>query len=108
MRNAPSIDIIKALQDEGAKIKAYDPQAVLNAKKYFKGITYSDNPYMCAKGCDCLLLLTEWQEFVDLDFERIAKSMRQLLLFDGRNFYHDRELQKHGFEYHGIGIGNRT
>lgn len=105
MRNAPSIDIIKALQDEGAKIKAYDPQALHNAQKVFKGITYSKDPYACAKDCDCLLLLTEWKEFADLDFERIARSMRQLVIFDGRNFYHDKKLERFGFEYHGIGIG---
>ncbi|HLF17959.1 MAG TPA: UDP-glucose/GDP-mannose dehydrogenase family protein [Candidatus Omnitrophota bacterium] len=105
MRNAPSIDIVQALQNEGAHIRAYDPQAVHNAKKFLKGVTYCGSPYELAKGCDCLLLLTEWGEFKELDFAKIAKSMKQLMIFDGRNFYHGRNLEKLGFEYHGIGLG---
>ena len=108
MRNAPSVDIIKTLQSEGARIKAYDPQAMQNAKKMLKDVIFSQDPYACAKDCDCLLLITEWGEFAGLDFQRIAKSMRQLVIFDGRNFYHDKKLQSHGFEYHGIGIGSRV
>jgi len=108
MRNAPSIDIIHALQAEGARIKAYDPQAVHNAKKVFKDITYCKDPYEAVKGSDCLVLLTEWDEFKGADFGKVAKLMRQLIIFDGRNFYHDHaDLQQLGFEYHGIGLGNR-
>jgi len=105
MRNAPSIDIIQALQAEGAKIKAFDPQAVHNAKKGFKDLTYCKDPYEAVKDSDCLLLLTEWDDFKGVDFEKVAKLMRQQIIFDGRNFYHDRDLQRLGFEYHGIGIG---
>ena len=105
MRNAPSIDIIHALQGDGAKIKAYDPEAMTNAKSMFKGITYSKNPYTLAKGCDCLLLLTEWDEFAKLNFNRIKKSMNQPIIFDGRNFYKDAKLEELGFEYYGIGRG---
>jgi len=105
MRNAPSIDIINELQREGAKIKAYDPEGIPNSRKMFKGLTYSKNPYDLAKDCDCLLLLTEWDEFKELKFERIKKVMKQPIIFDGRNLYHDQKLEKLGFEYYGIGIG---
>jgi len=105
MRNAPSVEIIEALRNEGAKIKAYDPKAMDNSKKVLKGITYCKDPYSLAKDCDCLLILTEWNEFKDLDFGKIKKTMRQLVIFDGRNFYNDQDLEKLGFEYHGIGRG---
>ena len=105
MRSAPSIDIINALQQEGAKIKAYDPVAMPNAKKIFKKITYGKDPYDTAKGCDCLLLLTEWDEFKKLNFKKIGSVMKQAILFDGRNLYHDKGLEDLGFEYHGIGRG---
>ncbi|MCK5082288.1 MAG: UDP-glucose/GDP-mannose dehydrogenase family protein, partial [Candidatus Omnitrophica bacterium] len=105
MRSAPSIDIINALQQEGAKIKAYDPVAMPNAKKIFKKITYGKDPYDTAKGCDCLLLLTEWDEFKKLNFKKIGSAMKQAVLFDGRNLYHDKGLEDLGFEYHGIGRG---
>ena len=106
MRCAPSIDIIQGLVDEGAKVKAYDPEAQENARKIFKkGVTFSKDVYAMAKGCDCLLLLTEWAEFKNLDFKRIATLMGQLIIFDGRNLYADRDLRKMGFEYYGIGRG---
>ncbi|MCA9401544.1 MAG: UDP-glucose/GDP-mannose dehydrogenase family protein [Candidatus Omnitrophica bacterium] len=105
MRNAPSIDIIKTLQHEGAKIKAYDPEGIPNSKKIFKDITYAADPYALVKGCDALLVLTEWDEFKNLNFERIKKVMRQPIIFDGRNLYHDKDLAKLGFEYYGIGRG---
>jgi UDPglucose 6-dehydrogenase len=105
MRNAPSIDIIHMLQAEGAKIKAYDPKAAENAKKVFKNITYCKDAYSLAKGCDCLLVLTEWEEFKNLDFTKIKQSMKQLIIFDGRNLYHEKNLEKLGFEYYGMGRG---
>ncbi|MCA9408833.1 MAG: UDP-glucose/GDP-mannose dehydrogenase family protein [Candidatus Omnitrophica bacterium] len=105
MRNAPSIDIIQALQAEGAKIRAYDPQAVNNAKKVLEDIIYCKDPYELAKDCDCLLILTEWDEFKDIDFTKIKKSMKQDIIFDGRNLYSDNRLGDIGFEYHGIGRG---
>lgn len=105
MRNAPSIDIIQALQAEGAKIRAYDPQAVNNAKKVLEDITYCKDPYELARDCDCLLILTEWDEFKDIDFIKIKKSMKQDIIFDGRNLYSDNRLGDIGFEYHGIGRG---
>ena len=105
MRNAPSIDIINTLQHEGATIKAYDPKAMSNAKKFLKDVVFCPDPYTVAKGCDCLLVLTEWEEFQRIDFKKIKKAMRQAMIFDGRNLYHDRDFSEFGFEYHGIGRG---
>ena len=105
MRNAPSLDIIAALQSEGAKIRAYDPQSMPNAKKMLKDISYAKDPYSLAKGCDCLLLLTEWDEFKNLDFKKIQSAMRHAILFDGRNMYHQEKFEKIGIEYYGIGRG---
>ena len=105
MRSAASIDVIQALQKEGATIKAYDPKAMDNAKKMLKGVVYCNDPYQVARGCDCLLLMTEWEEFRKLDMSKISQSMRQAVLFDGRNFYDPQEMERAGFEYFGIGRG---
>ncbi len=107
MRNAPAIDIINMLQKEGARIKAYDPVAMKQAAKVLKSVEYCKDPYATAAECDCLLLLTEWDEFRDLDFKKIATLMKQPLLFDGRNLYYNKGLEKLGFEYYGIGRGVR-
>ncbi len=105
MRNAPSIGIIETLQHEGARVKVYDPQAMPNAQKVFKNVTYCKDPYALAKGCDCLLLLTDWDEFRKLDFKKIKRVMKHAILFDGRNLYHDQNLKASGFEYYGVGRG---
>ena len=103
MRNAPSIDIVAALQKEGAQVKAYDPQAGHHAKNIFKGVTLCPDVYSLAKDCDCLLLVTEWAEFKKINFTKLKSLMRQRVIFDGRNMYNKKDLQKFGFEYYGIG-----
>jgi UDPglucose 6-dehydrogenase len=108
MRSAPSITIIQALQAEGAKIKAYDPQAMANAKELLKGISYQKDAYALVKDCDCVVLLTEWDEFRELDFQKVKKLMRQPIIFDGRNWLAGRSLDKMGFEYYGVGRGKRV
>ena len=105
MRNAPSIDIIEALQREGAAIKAYDPQAMPKAKKIVRGVRFCRDSYQALRSCDCFLLLTEWKEFKELDFRKIKKIMRHPLIFDGRNFLDREYLLTLGFEYFGIGRG---
>ncbi|MFP4473754.1 MAG: UDP-glucose dehydrogenase family protein [Candidatus Omnitrophota bacterium] len=105
MRCAPAIDIISALKSEGAKIRACDPEAVPNARKILKGVTYCQDPYTTLKGADCAVLLTEWSQFRDLDFARVEKVMQQPILFDGRNLWADKKLTQLGFEYYGIGRG---
>ncbi len=103
MRDAPSIEIIHMLQHEGAQVKAYDPVAMNNARKIMPQLTYCDSPYAVADGADGLVLVTEWNEFKQLDMGRIARSMRQPILFDGRNTYDPDKMKALGFIYRGIG-----
>lgn len=107
MRNAPSIDIIKTLQHEGARVKAYDPQAMFSAGDILRDVEFCNDAYKVAFGCDCLLLFTEWEEFRKLNFAKIRRSMRQAILFDGRNLYNGHKLEELGFEYFGVGRGKK-
>lgn len=103
MREAPSVDIIKALQDKGAVIKAFDPAAMENAKSIFKGLNFCQNAKETAKGVDALLILTEWNEFKQLDLGELKKLMKGYYIFDGRNIYDPAKVKKLGFIYKGIG-----
>ena len=105
IRNAAALEIIQLLQAEGAKIRVFDPKALNNAKKILKKVTFCNNAYTVAEGCDCLLLLTEWPEFKELDFVQIRDLMRQTVIFDGRNFLDAAYLRGIGFEYFGTGRG---
>lgn len=104
MRMAPSITIINALLEFGAKIQAYDPKGFEQAKTYFQDkITYAQNSYEAIENADCMLLLTEWNEFRRPDFDRIKTLMKTPIIFDGRNQYDNERLKQRGFEYHCIG-----
>jgi UDPglucose 6-dehydrogenase len=103
MRDAPSIALINALQDMGAKIKAYDPAGMDQAKAALPDIVYCDNPYACAEGADALVIVTEWEQFRALDLARLKEVMAQPALVDLRNVYPAQELEKHGFVYQGVG-----
>lgn len=103
MRFAPSIDIITALQKHGAKIRATDPQAMARAKEIFKGVTFCKDAYEAAQSSDCLIVITEWNEFKELDFKKIKKLLKQPLIIDGRNIYDGKKLKKLGFKYICIG-----
>ena len=105
MRDAPSIELAHMLEHEGAQVKAYDPVAMSNAKSILRDITYCDNPYSVAEGADALILVTEWNEFKQLDMHRIAQSMRHAVLFDARNIYDPAKMRELGFTYRGIGRG---
>jgi UDPglucose 6-dehydrogenase len=105
MRDAPSIEIIHMLQHEGAQVRAYDPVAMENARGILDNVAYCDTPYAAAEGADALLLVTEWNEFKHLDMERIIQSMRQPVLFDGRNIYEPEKMRALGFTYRAIGRG---
>jgi UDPglucose 6-dehydrogenase len=105
LRNAAALEIIQLLRAEGAKIRAYDPKAMEGAKKHLRGVNFCHNAYTAAEGCDCLLLLTEWPEFKDIDFLQIRDAMSQAVIFDGRNFLDGAHLRQVGFEYFGIGRG---
>ena len=108
MREAPSIYIIKELVKRGAKIKAYDPKAVNEAKThYLKGvenIKYFGSKYEVLKGSDALVLLTEWKEFRSPDFEKIKRQLKMPVIFDGRNQYISFDLENKGIEYNRIGF----
>ncbi len=104
MREAPSIDVIKALQLEGAKIKAYDPVAMDNAKQIFGDtITYCNDPYEVAQDSDALVLMTEWDEFKNLDLKKVFDTLHYPIFLDGRNVFNPAEMKSIGFEYHSIG-----
>ena len=102
IRLAPSTDIINKLKSKKAKIKAYDPKAMENSRKILE-MEYCDNLYSAAENCDALLILTEWQEFKDMDLTRIRGSMKKPLIFDGRNIYNKERMKNLGFEYYCIG-----
>ncbi len=105
MRLAPSIDIINALHKEGANIKAYDPEAMENAKKIFKdvSITYCDNSYEVAKDSDAIVIVTEWNEFKYIDLFKIKDLMRDNVIIDGRNIFDRKKIEKLGFKYKAVG-----
>jgi len=108
MRFSPSIDIIESLVKEKALLFLYDPQSIGEAKRVFSGlatkkIKFFKEPYSAVKGCDCLCLLTEWEEFNRLNFKKIKSLMRYSLIADGRNFLDKEKLEKLGFKYIGIG-----
>ena len=107
MREAPAIYVIKELAKRGAKIKAYDPKAIDEAKEhYLKGvenITYVNSKYEVLKNSDALVLLTEWKEFRSPDFEEIKSLLKLPIIFDGRNQYNAFNLEEKGFEYYQIG-----
>ncbi|MBI3615653.1 MAG: UDP-glucose/GDP-mannose dehydrogenase family protein [Candidatus Omnitrophica bacterium] len=105
MRFAPSLEVIEALKKAGAKIKVFDPQAMGAAKKLLNGVAFAKDPYEAAKGSDCLLLLTEWDEFKKLDLKRVKRLLRQPVIVDGRNLYDPAVVRKFGFSYVGIGLG---
>lgn len=103
MRDAPSIAIINKLLENKANIKAYDPVAVKNAKKILKNVEFVSDPYFAAKDTDILIVLTEWNEFRQLDLQKIKRLMRKPLLLDGRNIYDPKALEDLGFSYVGVG-----
>ncbi|MCX7641164.1 MAG: UDP-glucose/GDP-mannose dehydrogenase family protein [Elusimicrobiales bacterium] len=104
MRFAPSIDIINKLIEMKAKIKAYDPVAINNAKKIFDSkIYYAKDIYDCVRGADCICLLTEWDEFKNIDFVKVKKLVNHPVLIDGRNLYNPQKIRALGFSYKSVG-----
>ena len=103
MREAKSLDVIADLLASGATVKAYDPIAMENTKPVFPHITYGANAYEVATGADALVIVTEWNEFKNLNFERLSALMARPLILDGRNLYDPERLRRMGFEYHSIG-----
>jgi UDPglucose 6-dehydrogenase len=105
MREAPSIPIIKALVERGAKVSAFDPVARQQAEQVLSGIEFADDAYAAANGADALVIVTEWDEFRALDLERIAAALRGKVLVDLRNVYDRGDAEEAGLTYYGIGRG---
>jgi UDPglucose 6-dehydrogenase len=103
IREAPAFEVIHLLENEGAQIRAYDPQAMENTAKVAPRLTLCETPYQVAEGADALVLATEWNEFKQLDFARIKELMHTPVIVDGRNQWDAAALRKMGFSYFGIG-----
>ena len=104
MREAPAVPIIRALLEKGAKVQAYDPEAMDVARGIFGNkVTYAKKSYDALRDADALAIVTEWHEFREPDFTRMRKLMRTPLVFDGRNIYSPQQMQAHGFTYSSIG-----
>jgi UDPglucose 6-dehydrogenase len=105
MRDAPSLKIIADLQQAGAHIRAYDPNAMESASKFLSDVVYCDDEYEAAKGSDALVVVTEWNQFRSLDFARLKKLMREPAIVDLRNIYEPEAARAAGFRYTSIGRG---
>jgi UDPglucose 6-dehydrogenase len=104
MREAPALTIIKVLREVGATVTAYDPAAMEAAEYYLKDtITYAENDYAALENADALLIVTEWNEFRNPDFDRIKASLKHPVIFDGRNIYAPEKMRERGFTYYSIG-----
>jgi UDPglucose 6-dehydrogenase len=108
MRESPSIPLITALQDLGAKIKAYDPEGMEQARSELSDVTYCDGPYSCAEGADALVIVTEWEQFRALDLPRLKREMACPVIVDLRNIYRADEVIGHGFRYESVGRNQQT
>lgn len=105
MRESPSVEIARLLMNEGACVKGYDPVAMGVAARLLPEIGLAEDPYVLAKGCDALVVVTDWNEFKHLDMARVKTLMRQPIIVDGRNMYEPERMKALGFTYRGIGRG---
>ena len=103
IRGAPSLDIIRALQDQGAIIRVFDPIGMDAARPHLDGVTYGINPYDAAEGASAVVIVTEWDDFRNLDFGRLKGLMRSAVLIDLRNIYRPEDVARHGFQVTGVG-----
>jgi UDPglucose 6-dehydrogenase len=103
MRDAPSIDIAAELIAQGAKVRGFDPVAMEVARPLLPGIEYCSDPYELARGCDGLMVVTEWNEFKQLDLEKLKSLLKQPIIYDGRNIYDPGVMRSMGYVYRGVG-----
>jgi UDPglucose 6-dehydrogenase len=103
MREAPSVPLITALQDMGAKVRVYDPVGMEQAKSLIGNVAFCKDAYSCAENASVLVIVTEWEQFRALDFERLKTVMAQPVLVDLRNVYRPEEVVRHGFIYESVG-----
>jgi UDPglucose 6-dehydrogenase len=108
MREAPSVDIIRALLERGATIRAYDPEAMHEAAKILPEIYYAEDEYIAVTGADVLIFMTEWNQFRALDMDRVRKLMRSLKIADLRGIYEPEAMHELGFDYVGVGRSAQT
>jgi UDPglucose 6-dehydrogenase len=105
IRDAPSLTIIRELQRRGAHVHAFDPAAMEQAQQFLPDVDYRTDPYDAAQGADALVLVTEWNEFRNLDLNKMKELMRRPLFLDLRNVYEPERVKALGFEYYGVGRG---
>ena len=103
MRDAPSIDIARELIEAGAKVRGYDPVAFDTARPHMPAVEIMDDPYKLVKGCDAMIIVTPWNEFKQLDLEKVKNLMKSPVIFDGRNIYEPKLMKEMGFTYRSIG-----
>jgi UDPglucose 6-dehydrogenase len=105
LRDAPALDIARRLLSEGAGVRAYDPVGMPRAAQLIPQLHMATDAYDLAKGCDAVIVCTEWNEFKYLDLQRMHETMRRPILIDGRNIYEPAEMASFGFKYRGVGRG---
>ena len=106
VREAPALDLIDAMLEDGVRLRVHDPEAIANVRRiYGDKLVYCDRPYGALEGADGLAIVTEWQEFRRPDFEVMRRLMRDPVIFDGRNLYETKTMDSHGFKYVAIGRG---
>ena len=103
MRDSPSIPLITALQDMGAKVRGYDPEGMAQAREVLNNVTYTESAYDCAKGADVLVIVTEWEQFRALDLAALKTAMAKPVIVDLRNVYTKEDVARFGFKYTCIG-----
>jgi UDPglucose 6-dehydrogenase len=103
IREAPALKLIQMLLERGVSVKAYDPKGMESVRRYFPQISYAQDAYGALDGSDVVLLVTEWPEFIHLDWNRAKGLLARPLVFDGRNCLHARQLREWGYEYYGVG-----
>ena len=105
LRESPALEIIHLLRAEGARLQLYDPVAMDKARRIIKGVEFCDDAYAAAAGAEALVLVTDWNEFKQLDMARLKAAMAYPLFIDGRNIHDPQQLRRVGFEYYGVGRG---
>jgi UDPglucose 6-dehydrogenase len=103
MRDAPSLSIVTALEDAGAKVHAYDPESIDQARRLMPNVAFYDDAYSCAKNAEALVIVTEWDAFRALDLERIKANLAAPIVVDLRNIYRPEDMKKRGFTYVSVG-----
>lgn len=105
VRESPAIELIRMLENEGASVRAYDPQALANAAKVLPAVGLCRTPYEAAADSDAVIVATAWNELKNLDMQRVLSSMKGSVIVDGRNVYEPESMRAIGFDYYGIGRG---